>query len=384
MLSILDKDFKDHDTLCETDSLDVAVSILKRKPELATKSSLGRMPLVEAIRHKHADIAKAILMKNRAAAFHMDPRGRSPLGEALRQGLHDVAFSISVKDKVAELNEPHGVSPLHEAIRNNCEGVVQIFLERHPTTAAAVDDEGFTALHVAADYNAVWALRRLREHMNTTESGRLIWPVTSLGHTAVALSASKGHKDAIVFLLEQGDDPARADLDGNTALHMAASSGSAEAVAAIFEYAKPSRLLETRDNYGQTALQVAVGCEVITMLMAKGACIDEEMLRQNTAETREAIKKGLDERQQMLDLLRQARKMGMSEHITPDSGNTNDAADALQLMATDTAATNVMNLSSPAPRGGRTNKLYAATSVVENVCPVPVGGTARSKRRRMQ
>lgn len=106
----------------------------------------------------------------------------------------------------------HGTSfvmhmPLLSAVRNKSPEYLKILL-RHPRTDLQVADlQGRTALHMAAEYDQVQALRMLCEAGALNERD-------SNGRTPLFLAAKWGLHDIVRALLDQGADPDIPDDSG--------------------------------------------------------------------------------------------------------------------------------------------------------------------------
>ena len=103
-------------------------------------------------------------------------------------------------------------------------------MAEHDDITNALDDNGFTPLHEAAESNSIEDLEELLAggaNPNAKES--------LLNQTPLHRAAMAGSKDAAERLLEAGADPNTHDFDGSTPLHLAASAKSPETVERLLE-----------------------------------------------------------------------------------------------------------------------------------------------------
>lgn len=76
------------------------------------------------------------------------------------------------------------------------------------------------------------------------------------------------------MLLKRGFDASRANSSGQTALHVAAASGSVETVQLLLKFASES--VDARDAAGATALHLAAAAgheEVVALLLDSGVSL---------------------------------------------------------------------------------------------------------------
>jgi ankyrin repeat protein len=129
---------------------------------------------------------------------------------------------------------------------------LQALLDAEPSLASARSDDGFTALHFAAYYDAPRAMRLLLDRGANTEAVTKNFLTNMPIHAAAA--AAVGHLDACRILLDAGADVNARQHGENTPLHTAAFRGDRELAELFFAHgADPS----AKDVDGQTAADIA-------------------------------------------------------------------------------------------------------------------------------
>lgn len=123
----------------------------------------------------------------------------------------------------------------------------------------------------------------------TTSKGRLLashgWNINEKGRnqeTALMCCATANHAEMLSWLLEEGTDIDAVDDSGNSALQLAAQTGSAECVRLLLDARANVRLGNT---YGDTAMSSAASVEVVRQLQAVGEdlnLISDSMKRELT------------------------------------------------------------------------------------------------------
>ncbi|CAK9071663.1 unnamed protein product [Durusdinium trenchii] len=208
-----------------------------------------------------------------------DPVEGTCLHFATSQELPSAALALlSCADfdpSVSKKRERDESTALHLAAANGQEAVVQALLNRSDFAelVAAMDKDGFTALHGAAFRGHLPCVQLLVRCPTVTEdlvTARGVFDVARPeGHwakeayqiydmnTALHMAAAMGHTDICALLLIHGPAAAnKANRMGATALHMAAKGGFTKTVAAILS-SPAFTAVNARDARGFTALHWA-------------------------------------------------------------------------------------------------------------------------------
>lgn len=107
---------------------------------------------------------------------------------------------------------------LIEAARENCSDRITLLLSSKPELKDEADEDGLTALHWAADRNALEALKA------AIKGGCNVNSVDSSGQTPLHYASSCDNLDCVKILLEAGASPLVKDVDGSTPLDLASDS----------------------------------------------------------------------------------------------------------------------------------------------------------------
>jgi len=115
-------------------------------------------------------------------------------------------------DAGADPNTSHGGEPLitTEAIEGKLD-VIKLLVE-HGAKVDAVNSQGATAMHCAAEKGFTEMITYLLDH------GAALNSQLTAGHTGVLLAASCGHPDAVKLLIDRGADISIPTTDGWTAI----------------------------------------------------------------------------------------------------------------------------------------------------------------------
>jgi cytohesin len=133
----------------------------------------------------------------------------------------------------------------------------------------STDDQGWSALHYAANAGATEMVRYLLDDRNAA-----VDPRTKDGRTPLHLAAQHGHLDTVQILCSREADPDCPAASGSTPLHLAAGVRNSDVAALLLLHgAKP----DTTDNQGTTPLHVAASqgrAAQVQLLLDEGAFAD--------------------------------------------------------------------------------------------------------------
>ena len=247
-------DLDREDCLIQDNPLHTAVwsSDLNRTRELLGRFSVHttgniyeRTPLHCACVKGDLAMASMLILEFKADVNYKDRFNDTPLHEAARNGKEDVAMALVNEFGCdTSIRGNLGVTVLHEACCGGCLTLTRTLIRDHNALANAQDDNGDSPLHVAAEYGNVDIALALIYDFGCDTNIRNYRNRTFL-HTA-CLNGSAN----IVKSVGMISSPFLNDDEGNTPLHLAASSRSEDCVEAMLLFNPPVLL---RNNYGKTS-----------------------------------------------------------------------------------------------------------------------------------
>ncbi len=265
---------------------------VRRVPALAM--GLGRAPLLERVRH----------------LLGIRPAGRRPTWAA---GLSTVALvlAITLGLGVFQARLAHAAPlTLHQAAEFGDLGALRERL-REGADVNALDDDGMTPLHCAAQAGQAYAARLLVRRGAMQEArGRALG-----GRTPLHVAAMNGHPEVCAVLLDAGADIEARDGTGNTPLISAAFSSQPETVRLLLERGAD---VNARNEWTWTALHCAAqkqATEVARILIDHGIVTTVESNQGETA----------------MDRAGDCGSLGIMAMLTPDTPETLAATKAYGL-----------------------------------------------------
>ncbi|CAK8536158.1 unnamed protein product [Lathyrus sativus] len=182
---------------------------------------------------------------------HLHSAARAGNLEVVSKTLKD-AEGDELVELLARQNQD-GETALYVAAEYGYVDVVREMIQYYDLAEAGIKARnGFDAFHIAAkqgDINILKILMEVHPELSMT--------VDPSNTTALHTAAAQGHIDIVTFLLEAGSSLATiAKSNGKTALHSAARNGHLEVVKALLE--KEPDVAIRIDKKGQTALHMAV------------------------------------------------------------------------------------------------------------------------------
>ncbi|XP_011256514.2 ankyrin-3 [Camponotus floridanus] len=211
-----------------------------------------------------------------STALHM--LSRQLAHTPLKSHHHDFDAALKTLELLANAGpvnakDHQGRSALHilassTVFDNNCktdiESVIGTLLTAGADTSLK-NDRGETALHESLECGALNTATFL---MPLTPTGI----ASRYGETPLHIAARKNHIDVVMWLLDHGEDPGTQDAGGNTPLHLASARGFHQTVSLLVT--SPLAQLERVNVDGLTALQVAAESgffDAVKVLLKAGA-----------------------------------------------------------------------------------------------------------------
>ena len=222
----------------------------------------GYTPLHLAARYGYVKIGIELILRGRARVGVQDCFGATPLHVAACHNHWEMVHVLLELGADIGINAFNGSTPLHSAAACGAVEVIDHLLY-HGANLSAVDDSGFTALHYAIlNINSSHLERKILLKTETS-SGDMLVTVDRTGHLATFFAEENHVKntdhyrwlDTLIHLIVRGSAIDAVDVYGQTALHIAARNGLADAVNFLL---RQEAKLEICDKSGKTPLQVAV------------------------------------------------------------------------------------------------------------------------------
>jgi ankyrin repeat protein len=229
-----------------------------------------------------ADVLEGALQR----ASRIDERGRTLLHHAAFLGDEAVTGLLIRWGASVHITDENSATPLHYAALGNHVGCLQLLLDAGSQVNVR-SAHGRTALYLAARANCFDSCELLLK-----QTGIDINPVCINGNTPLFVAAREGHAKVVFSLLKAGADPYATNQLGQTPFHAAAAGGHIAclrwlalnnvlhniddelAEAERRGYPKLRDAIEQPDIEGSTALHLAAHnghANVVSWLLCKGA-----------------------------------------------------------------------------------------------------------------
>lgn len=228
------------------------------------------------------EVTRLVRMGRRGSLDCRDKEGRTALHLAASKGYERYVRMLVDAGADVDAKRKDGRTALYRAAANGERQMVKLLIElgADPTMIVPADC-GRSALDVARDKGhkeVVEILERGEEVLNAARRGELMQLESLLekeasvnyrdqyGLTPIHVAAIKGHKDAVMLLVEFGSDIECQDNEGHMPLHMAVVGGCRETVEVLLNRGAN---LNAKSKKGATPLQIAktMGYDDITQLL---------------------------------------------------------------------------------------------------------------------
>jgi ankyrin repeat protein len=229
----------------------------------------GLTGLLGAVQYGKEECA-ALLLKNGASLKEKTGDGRFPLHLAAENG-HEKTIELLL-DHGADINPPDEKSrtALIYAATNGHLSALKFLLEKNADSTAR-NRYGWSALHCAAGKGKDEVIAELLKQPGSEIDCR-----DNNGLTALHLAAFHGHYDAVHRLLDNGANACKVDVSGWHALHMAAFNGHIAVVETLISTESNMKFMDYPDKDGCTPLLVAARqgkADVVRLLAEHGASL---------------------------------------------------------------------------------------------------------------
>jgi uncharacterized protein len=245
--------------------------LLAHGANAAMQTSRGHTALHSAASTGHANICKMLLEAGCEPDVH-DRNGLTPLGRAVHKGHVPVVEQLH-KQWGADLNisNAHDETLLHLAATSGQRPMLE-YLVHNGLDVNAASRNAATPVRIAAVAGNTEAVQTLLEH------GASATVVDSHGDNLLIVAVREGHTDVVQLLLSSDSSNSQpavdlhaVNVDGRTALHIAASKDRTAAAALLLQH---GAAVNTPDNNGYTALEFAAAhssAELVQLLLDAGA-----------------------------------------------------------------------------------------------------------------
>ncbi|KAF0890366.1 hypothetical protein E2562_002765 [Oryza meyeriana var. granulata] len=214
----------------------------------------GCNALHHAIRSGHRELALELIQGESALTKAVNKYEESPMFIAVMRNFTDV-FEKLLEVPDSAHGGAGGYNALHAAIRNNNAVITKKIVQARPKLARERNSSGTAPIHFGVLENKIGVLRVLLEH-----DFSLGYLLSTGGAPLLVSAAFRGHVDVARELLKHCPDAPILDNDGTgrTCLHAAVEQGHTEFVEFIVQSIELRKLINMRDNDGDTALHYAI------------------------------------------------------------------------------------------------------------------------------
>ncbi|KAG5545350.1 hypothetical protein RHGRI_017725 [Rhododendron griersonianum] len=210
-----------------------------REGALELENEEGNTALHDALGHSHRKVAWILINKNPSAWYSVNKEGKSVLYLAAEAGYVDLVKLL--------VDNPVGNCSVEGSFRNKSADQSSFNLGC---------DEGRNALHFSASVGFLDGVNFLLSHFCAATYQRDICGLFPI-HTA----SSEGHVDIIQGMLQHCPDSRELlTLQGQNIFHVAAKSGNDKAVSSMLKMPELEKLLNEKDDDGNTPLHLATIC----------------------------------------------------------------------------------------------------------------------------
>ena len=215
--------------------------------EGAAKDMAGNTALQVAIKNKHHDAAVFLLQRFGGWADLSQLEMCSVLPWLCAAGTQDLLEPLCDALHIGDERQRATKDGIRESSRSGFVACIEV-LVRHNADVQAIDDDGSTALMLAAENGNVSCIEALLGRNADVQAA------SNDGRTALMFAARNGHVSCIETLVGHNADVQVADGGGCTALMLAARNGHVSCIEALAGLSKDVRVA---DHDGRTALMCA-------------------------------------------------------------------------------------------------------------------------------
>ena len=234
--------------------------------------AFGKPPLACAVVYGQIETVK-FLLANGADINERDKNGCTPLLSALtadKENKAMIALLVANKANVNARDIPTGITPLMCAVNGQQLDIVKLLLQNNADARAAGNKgktKGVTPLSIAVTLGQTEIVRLLL--VNKADANSVDNDDSDM--TPLNNAVADGNINITRLLVSYGANINRKDIDGLTALHLAAAAGKVEIVKVLLQ--NNTADINAKTNKGYTPLRIAMNngySDVIELIRAYG------------------------------------------------------------------------------------------------------------------
>ncbi|XP_071086410.1 putative ankyrin repeat protein RF_0381 [Haliotis cracherodii] len=223
-------------------------------------------PVLEAALNGHDEVFD-LLVEKEADLLIVAHYGDTILHEACRGGNVQIVKYV-LNQNIVDVNSKgyNGLTPAMKAAVGGHKAVFYLLLEKRPDLSPT-DDDGNNLLHMACEGGNVELVKYVLALNSVDINSR-----TEDGRTPAMVAASKGHKDMLKLLVNEGADLSLVNNDGEDALHISLLCENMEMVKYILTQDVVN--INGAEKNGMTPVLLAAehGCiDLFDLVVSKGA-----------------------------------------------------------------------------------------------------------------
>ncbi|KAL3714948.1 hypothetical protein ACJRO7_006799 [Eucalyptus globulus] len=223
----------------------------RRRNLVQVRNRRGNTPLHEAVMNDYLEVVEILIGEDLQPVYWKNKEGKCPMTLAVERGNLEV-----LKLLLAKPLEPsciQGESPVHAAVLHRKLDMLMEISEKNPKFFGLKDDGQGTPLHLAAYINYCDGIKFLLKGFTSSAV-----EYDRDGYFPIHVACKEGRVQAIKELLRQWPNPMELiNQHGQNILHVCAKHGRIEAVKYLLGNADLKKLINERDNDGNTPLHLA-------------------------------------------------------------------------------------------------------------------------------
>ncbi|XP_048581815.1 serine/threonine-protein phosphatase 6 regulatory ankyrin repeat subunit C isoform X3 [Nematostella vectensis] len=210
--------------------VDIAIELLTHKAYVNGRTKIGLSPLHLAAEKGYTTFVKSLVTKFNAVVDSFTMDNRTPLHFAAEKGHVDVCRLLIDLRADPAIVDSHGMIPVHYAALYDHDEAVELFHDLIPESMTQVNNQGMTAMLLAASTGSIRVIRKLV----SINFAQCLTDKTVLSRPLL-LAARNGHTEVVEFLLESGASATQEDSDGMSVMLLASKFGQIKVVNMLWD-----------------------------------------------------------------------------------------------------------------------------------------------------